>query len=101
MISTTVLTAGAMVAGCGGDPFRNERMAYRPLGKTGLDIAMVQKLYDLTVVQPSVPDSVRQHYLALKHHAGECERCKSCEKRCPFHVKVHERMQKTAKLFGC
>ena len=41
MISTTVLTAGALVTGCGGDPLRNERMAYRPLGKTGLDVSVI------------------------------------------------------------
>ena len=67
----------------------------------GIDIAMVQKLYDLAVTQPTVPDSVRQHYLALKRHAGDCSSCKRCEQRCPFHVKISERMRKAAKLFGC
>ena len=67
---------------------------------SGIDIAMVNKLYDLAVAQPSVPDSVRKHYLALAHHASECTACRRCEKRCPFHVKVAERMQAAAKLFG-
>lgn len=65
-----------------------------------IDVAMVNKLYDLAVTQPSVPDSVRQHYLALRHHASECKACDQCEKRCPFHVKIVERMQKAAALFG-
>ena len=66
----------------------------------GIDIAMVSKLYDLATTQPSVPDSVRQHYLALKHRAGECTSCRRCEARCPFHVKISERMRAIAGLFG-
>ena len=68
--------------------------------KVGIDIATVNKLYDLAVSQPTVPDSVRKHYHALKHHAKECTACGRCEKRCPFHVKVHERMKLAAALFG-
>ena len=66
----------------------------------GIDIAMVNKFYDLAVAQPEIPDSVRKHYLALKHHAGECSGCRRCEGRCPFKVKICERMQAAAKLFG-
>jgi len=66
----------------------------------GIDIAMVNKLYDLAVSQPTVPDSVRQHYLSLRHHAGECTSCHNCEKRCPFHVGVARRMKAAAALFG-
>jgi len=68
--------------------------------KKRIDIAMVNKLYDLASMQSTVPDSVRQHYLALKHHASECTECGDCEKRCPFHVKIVERMHLAAKLFG-
>ena len=67
----------------------------------GIDIAMVNKLYDLASTQPSVPESVKQHYLSLRHHAGECSACGRCERRCPFHVGVAERMRKAAALFGC
>ncbi len=66
----------------------------------GIDIAMVNKLYDLAVMQPQVPDSLREHYLALEHHAGECLGCKGCEGRCPFGVGVAGRMKKAAGLFG-
>ncbi len=66
-----------------------------------IDIAMVNKFYDLAVQQPEVPESVKAHYQALGHTASECVGCRGCESRCPFEVPVAERMQKTAALFGC
>jgi len=63
-------------------------------------IAMVNKLYDLAVMQPEVPASLKEHYLSLQHHAGECVGCRGCESRCPFGVKVSARMSETAELFG-
>ena len=65
-----------------------------------IDIAMVNKLYDLAVMQSEVPESLKQHYLSLEHHAGECLGCRDCESRCPFGVKVADRMTGTAELFG-
>ena len=70
-------------------------------GPADIDIAMVNKFYDLASVQPEVPESVKQHYLSLAHHASECVGCKGCEERCPFGVEVADRMTKTAQLFGC
>ena len=64
-----------------------------------IDIAMVNKLYDLAVMQPEVPESLKQHYLSLAHHAGECVGCYGCESRCPFGVRVADRMARTARLF--
>ena len=65
-----------------------------------IDIAMVNKLYDLAAMQPEVPASVRAHYRALAHRADECVGCRGCETRCPFGVKVAERMERAAKLFA-
>ena len=65
-----------------------------------IDIAMVNKFYDLASAQPSVPDSVRVHYEALEQTASACVGCQSCEARCPFGVKIAERMEKAAALFG-
>lgn len=65
-----------------------------------IDIAMVNKFYDLATAQSSIPESVSQHYKALKHTASECLGCKGCEDRCPFGVKVADRMKQTAELFG-
>ncbi len=65
-----------------------------------LDIAMINKYYDLAVMQDKVPATVREHYFSLKHKASECVGCRLCEDRCPFGVKIAERMLKTAELFG-
>jgi predicted aldo/keto reductase-like oxidoreductase len=65
-----------------------------------IDIAMVNKFYDLAVLQPEVPESVRQHYLDLPVTASACIGCQSCESRCPFEVRIAERMEKAAALFG-
>lgn len=64
-----------------------------------IDIAMVNKYYDLATMQPEVPVTIKEHYLALEHNADACIGCKSCESRCPFGVKIAERMKKTAELF--
>ena len=61
---------------------------------------MVNKFYDLAIAQKKVPESVAQHYKALRHTASECIGCKGCESRCPFGVEVANRMKKTAELFG-
>lgn len=65
-----------------------------------LDIAMINKFYDLAVLQPEVPATVQAHYEALEHTASECIGCRACEERCPFSVPIAERMQKAAELFG-
>ena len=65
-----------------------------------IDIAMVNKLYDLAVMQPEVPASLREHYQSMERRADACIGCKGCESRCPFGVKVADRMKKTAALFG-
>ena len=64
-----------------------------------IDIAIVNKYYDLASMQPEVPATLRAHYEALEHHADECIGCKSCESRCPFGVSIAGRMVRTAELF--
>ncbi len=66
-----------------------------------LDIAMINKYYDLASMQPEVPATVKSHYMLLEHKASACIGCRTCESRCPFGVPVAERMKKTAELFGC
>ena len=66
-----------------------------------LDIAMINKFYDLATMQPEVPAAVKSHYEALEHTASACIGCQDCESRCPLGVPIAERMKKTAELFGC
>lgn len=66
----------------------------------GIDVAAVTKFLNLTKAQNSVPETVREHYAALRHHAGECVKCGACEKRCPFKVTVIQNMQEAVKVFG-
>ena len=65
-----------------------------------IDIAMVNKFYDLAIQQPEIPASVKAHYEALGATASACIGCRGCESRCPFGVQVADRMTKTAELFG-
>lgn len=64
----------------------------------GIDIAMVNKLYDLAAMQTEVPVTVRAHYQALSATAADCIACGGCETRCPFGVPVVERMEKAKAL---
>ncbi|MBQ9404097.1 MAG: aldo/keto reductase [Synergistaceae bacterium] len=65
-----------------------------------IDIADVTKFLNLAKSSDSIPETVREHYRVLKHHAGECIQCGSCEKRCPFGVRIRENMKEARKVFG-
>lgn len=65
-----------------------------------INIADVTKFYNLTVAQGFVPETVREHYKALEHHASECIQCGACETRCPFKVGIREHMKAAAEVFG-
>ena len=66
----------------------------------GIDVASVTKFLNLAKAQGGVPETVREHYAVLPHHAGECLACGACEKRCPFSVSIVESMRQAAELFG-
>lgn len=68
---------------------------------SGISVADVTRFLNLVRAQGEVPETVREHYRALAHHAGECVRCGACEKRCPFQVPVRENMARAREIFGC
>ena len=65
-----------------------------------IDIASVTKFLNLAEAGSSVPETVREHYAVLEHHAGECIGCGMCERRCPFGVKIRANMTRAEKVFG-
>ena len=66
---------------------------------SGIDIAMLIKLYDLAVIHDEIPQSVKEHYNNLKYNATECIACGDCEDRCPFNVKIVDVMLDAQDLF--
>ena len=66
----------------------------------GISVADVTKFYHLAVAQGAVPETVREHYAVLPHHAGECIQCGMCLTRCPFEVDSMGNMAKAAEAFG-
>ena len=67
---------------------------------TNIDIAAVNKYIDLVELDQAPAASVKGHYLALSATAGECLSCGDCEARCPFGVRVRERMALAEVIFG-
>lgn len=65
-----------------------------------IDIAMVNKLYDLATMQDKLPESLAGHYHSLSANADDCISCGGCETRCPFNVDIVEKMAKARKLFS-
>ena len=66
----------------------------------GIDVAAATKFLNLAKAQGTVPETVREHYAALPHHAGECTACGACETRCPFGVAIRENMKQAKEIFG-
>lgn len=66
----------------------------------GINIAEVNKFYDLASMHDEVPESVKSHYEALDMHATDCIFCETCEPNCPFGVKIAARMAHAGELFG-
>lgn len=67
----------------------------------GIDIAYLTRQLDIAALTPGVvPPSVRMHYGAMEHHAGECIECRSCEGKCPFGIQVVDNMRQAARIFG-
>lgn len=67
-----------------------------------IDVADVTKFLNLATAggNKELPETVREHYKVLEHHASECVQCGSCETRCPFGVPIRENMLKAAEVFG-
>ncbi len=65
-----------------------------------IDIAMVNKYYDLAKVHDDIPDSLKLHYDSLSANAGDCSQCGDCESRCPFNVEIMDKMIEINEYFN-
>ena len=68
--------------------------------RSGIDISMVNKLFDLAKNHDEVPKSIQEHYNNLKFNATDCIACGDCEPRCPFEVYIVDVMLDAQDLFG-
>ena len=66
----------------------------------GIDVATLTKFLNLAKAQGFVPETVREHYAALKATAADCIECHACEKRCPFGVEITANMREAKEIFG-
>lgn len=66
----------------------------------GISVADVNKFADLCKAEGEIPETVREHYEVLPHHASECIACGACMKNCPFGVDIVKKMKEAATLFG-
>ncbi|AIF50294.1 aldo/keto reductase [Pelosinus sp. UFO1] len=65
-----------------------------------IDIASVNKYLDLALIQEDVPETLKNHYDLLEHHANKCIECGLCMKNCPFNVDIINKMKQAVTLFG-
>lgn len=63
----------------------------------GIDIGLVSKYMDLAKAGDEL---AKEHYLKLNRHASDCIGCGSCERNCPFHVQVRDRIAQAHEFFG-
>lgn len=63
----------------------------------GIDIAAVHKYLDL---YDAGDDLAKEHYRNLSRSARDCIECGTCEQRCPFDVKVREKMHNARDRFA-
>jgi uncharacterized protein len=63
----------------------------------GINIALVNKYYDLAVLGDEL---AAEHYRQLDKNASDCIACGHCNRRCPFHVSPQEKMAEVQAYFA-
>ena len=58
------------------------------------------KFENATKAEKESPETVREHYKFLKHHASECIKCGRYKGNWPFSVSIIEKMEEAVEIFG-
>jgi len=64
-----------------------------------INIGLVNRFVDQAYHNPDT-EAIKEKYHVLPVNASACTRCGVCEKRCPFDVKVMDRMKQATELFS-
>ncbi len=65
-----------------------------------IDVARVNQYLDIAKAEGGISPTIREHYGSLEAAGGDCTACGACEVRCPFRVKVMDKMREAAEMFG-
>ena len=65
-----------------------------------IDIARVNQYLDIVKAEGSISPTIREHYFSLEAAGSDCIRCGACEARCPFQVRVTDKMREADEMFG-
>lgn len=60
----------------------------------------ISALLDLALIQEEAPETLKNHYELLAHHAGECNECDHGLRNCPFGVEIIHKIKQAIQLFG-
>ena len=65
-----------------------------------IDIAATIRMLDIASLDThNIPLRILEEYSTRSYKASDCIECGSCERKCPFSVKVIEHMQRAAQVF--
>jgi predicted aldo/keto reductase-like oxidoreductase len=64
----------------------------------GINIPQIQKI--LLMWEIKKDEKIRENYIKLEKKASECIECKKCEEKCPYRIKITEKMKKAVEIFG-
>ena len=65
----------------------------------GINIGQMNRLIDAFADSGTKTDGIKDKYNALPVKASACIECGACAKRCPFEVKVIERLKRAVEIF--